>query len=573
MIMEYCPVAAFILLERWLDAAGIDVQYKGAVMNWFDNLSLRGKLILNFLASGGVLVAAIVFCLLQIQSVGRDTDEITRHRLPSVQAVGEISQLRLRYRVRSLEYMLPSSDAEREKIDQSLKELDAALSAALKKYEQLLSGDEEKRIFQETVKAVASYRATVEAAIALAKAGQADEAQALRKTSWVKEANNLRDQTDALAKLNRTAADTASASVAGGVAAAIKGGVISLLVGGALALIVSFLISQRMCGRFARTVAAAREIAKGDLTGSLPAASGDELGKLIAAMGDMQQALRAAMRETTASAGAILDASTHLNTAVQQMDRSANIQSAAASAIAANVEELTVSINVVAERTGEASTLAAASDEQAGDGHGAIETLIAEIGEVASVVKSAAEQIAQLKDESGKISSIVSVIRDIANQTNLLALNAAIEAARAGEQGRGFAVVADEVRKLSERTALSTGEISRMVAAIQQSTGQVVEGVGNGVTLVDSSVAHAQRAGAAIAKLREMAQQVAAIIGDVDVALREQSSASTEVAKKIEDIASQSEGASAIASQTARAADSMTATAHNMQLLVARFRV
>lgn len=542
-------------------------------MNWFDNLSLRAKLALNFLISGGVLIAAIVFCILQIRSVGKDTEQIAQNWLPAVQAAAEISQLRLRYRVRSLEYMQPGSDDEKARIEKSLGELDELLNAAFKKYEPLIIGSEERKIFDEGVMAAAAYRGEVNKAVALAKAGQMEEAQQLRKTTWVKEANRVRDQTDALQKLNRSGAEKASASAAADVDAAIRGGTIALVAGIAIAFIATFLLSERMSARLGQTVRAANEIAGGNLAGTLPAPSKDEVGTLVKAMGEMQQSLRTAMRDTADSANAILDASQQLNSAVQQMDQSASVQSSAASAIAANVEELTVSINVVVDSSCEAASLAAASDEQAGEGHAAIETLVGQIAEVATVIRRAAEQIGELKDDSEKISNIVAVIKDIADQTNLLALNAAIEAARAGEHGRGFAVVADEVRKLSERTALSTGEIAEMVSAIQQSTGQVVAGVASGVEMADSSVTYAEQAGAAIGRLREMAQQVAGIIGDLDVALREQSAASTEVAKKIEDIATQAEEASAIAHQTSRAADSMTATAHGMQSLVARFRI
>jgi len=542
-------------------------------MKWFDNLTFRWKLFLNFAVSGGILIAAIVFCLLQIRSVGSDTEEISKNWLPSVKVAAEISQYRLRYRVRSLEYMLPGSDAEKEKIEKSLDELDASLSAAFKKYEPLISSEGEKKLFQEAVTAAASYKASVVKAVALVKSGQADEAQELRKTAWVKDANSLRDKTDALQKLNAEGADKAASSALSDVAAAIKGGLIALVCGVLIALAASYWIAQRLANGISTAVHSARLIARGDLTGTLPEVSRDELGKLNAAIGEMQQSLRSAMQETTGSAGDILSASKQLNQAVGQMEQAAQIQSSAASAIAASVEELTVSITVVADSTSEASRLANASDQQAASGNTAIETLVSEIAQVATVINGAAEQIAHLKDESEKISAIVSVIKDIADQTNLLALNAAIEAARAGEHGRGFAVVADEVRKLSERTALSTREIVAMVNAIQHSTGEVVAEVTRGVSLVDSSVLCAGKAGDAIATLQKMARQLSKVVGDVDMALREQTSASTEVARKIEDIASQTEETSAIARETSRASDSMAKTAHDMQGLVARFRI
>jgi len=542
-------------------------------MTWFDNLSLRGKLILNFFVSGGVLVAAIVFSIVQIQAVGRNTDEIARNWLPSVQAGATISQLRLRFRVRSLEYLMPGTDAEREKIEKSLLDLDAKLADAFRKYEPLVSSDEERAVLQQAIKAAADYKATVMEAVALNKAGNVDGAQELRRTTWVKTANHLRDQTDLLQKLNRSGADASAANAEASIATATRAGIIALAIGVVLAFVSTFLAAARMSSRLADTVAGARQIAGGDLTAQLPRGSKDEVGTLIRAMGEMQTALRGAMKETAGSARAILDASKNLNDAVRQTEQSASIQSGAASAIAANVEQLTVSINIVADNTTEAARVARESDQQAGDGHAAIERLVTQIGEVADVVRGAAEQIARLQAESEKISDIVAVIRDIADQTNLLALNAAIEAARAGEAGRGFAVVADEVRKLSERTAQSTGEISQMVGAIQHSTGDVVGGITRGVELVDGSVAYAGQAGDAIAQLREMAQRVAALVGEVDGALREQSAASTEVARKIEDIATQAEESNAIAHETARSAEAMATTAHGMEAMVSRFRV
>lgn len=542
-------------------------------MAWFDNLALRYKLLLNFLASGGVLIFAVLFCVMEIQAVGKDTEQIAKNWLPSVQAVGEISQLRLRYRVRSLEYMLPGSSDEKAKIEKSLVKLDESVREALANYEKLISSEQERAIYQAVKQAAADYRAAVDQGIALAKAGNEEQAQQLRKTEWVKAANRLRDQADELLKLNRRGAESASSSAEARVRTAFFSGLLALGIGVGLALLVSYLISRRIDGRLDTAVVMARRIAQGDLRSEIPAPSSDEVGKLVVAIGEMQHALRAAMGDTSTSAREILAASKSLNHAVQLIDQSSSIQSNAASAIVANVEELTVSINHVSDNTREASRLANASDDQAEQGNLAIEALVGQINKVAGVVRNAAAQIQELKLESEKISSIVAVIRDIADQTNLLALNAAIEAARAGETGRGFAVVADEVRKLAERTALSTGEIGAMVNAIQQSTGQVVSGVAQGVELADSSVELAQRAGESIAQLRTMAQQVADVVGEVNNSLREQSAASTDVALKIEQIATQSEEASAIAHETSQAADSMDRTAHQMQEIVGRFKI
>jgi methyl-accepting chemotaxis protein len=539
----------------------------------FDDISLRGKLIINFMISGGVLIAAIVFCLLQIRSVGRATEDIARNWLPSVQQGGEISQLRLRYRVRSLELMLATTDEERASIGKALEGLDKSLSEALKKYEPLISSEEEKKVYQNAVQAVAAYHSTVQDAFKLARAGDVEGAQKLRRTTWIKAADNVRDQTDALQKINRQGAEAAAVAAARDVGSAITGGLVALLIGVLAAIAATLLLSRNLSGRLTTSVIAAQQIASGDLTGKLPPLSKDEVGQLIAATTDMQQSLRTAMRETRESAGSILDCSSQLNEAVAQMEKSAVIQSSVASAIAANIEEMTVSINHVSDNTSDAARFAQDSDQQAGEGYAEIEKLVVRIGEVADVVRRAAEQIAKLEGDSEKISNIVNVIKDIADQTNLLALNAAIEAARAGEQGRGFAVVADEVRKLSERTAMSTGEIASMVSTIQHSTREVVTEVGRGVTLVEEGVVNARLAGNSIARLREMAQEVSRLVAEVDSALREQSVASNDVAKKVEDVATQAEEASSIANQTSLAAESMKQTAHEMQKRVERFRI
>ncbi len=542
-------------------------------MEWFDNLSLRSKLLVNFFISGGILIAAVIFSVIQLNSASDDIKELAGNSLPSVQAVGEISELRLRYRIRSLEYMLPDSPEVTAKLAKDLEKLDGALRESFTQYQKLISSEKEREVYLAAIQAADGYKASVEKAMALVAQGEVAGAQEIRRTEWVKAANQLRDRTNELMQINRTAADSLAEHSSTNIQTGLMQAIGALLGGTLMALLASYFIALRMGAKLRSALEATESIAAGDLTGQVPTNGKDEIGRLLFAVGNMQQSLRETIGESMRGANQLLEASRALNHSVQMIDESASIQSSAASTIAANVEQLTVSINHVSDCTDEAARLAGESDSQASSGNESISMLISRINQVADVVRDAAAQIESLKHESEKISSIVSVIREIADQTNLLALNAAIEAARAGESGRGFAVVADEVRKLAERTSVSTGEISNMVGSIQQSTSQVVSGVSRGVELADSSVDLAQQAGLAIAELRAKAQQVAAVVSDVNDGLREQSTASTDVAVKIEQIATQSEEASAIAHETSKAAETLDATARKMQGSVARFKI
>ena len=223
-------------------------------MTRFNDISLRAKLMLNFLLSGGVLIAAIVFCLFQIRSVGQATAEIASNWLPSVQEAAGISQLRLRYRVRSLELMLAGDDAEREKIEKSLNSLDASLAEALKKYEPLISSEEERKIYQAAVAAVAAYRSTVQEAVTLAKAGNMDGAQNLRRTTWVKAADEVRDHVDALVKLNRSGSEKAAEEADKDVGSAMNMGLLALLAGVVVAVAATVMIARTLSRRLSESV-------------------------------------------------------------------------------------------------------------------------------------------------------------------------------------------------------------------------------------------------------------------------------------------------------------------------------
>ena len=282
-------------------------------------------------------------------------------------------------------------------------------------------------------------------------------------------------------------------------------------------------------------------LARGELSSHIQLAARDELRFVAAGFNAMAEAMRGLIAGIKGNAGEVADAARDLVTASGQIHVASQKQSDAASNMAAAVEQMTVGIEHIARGAGAADELAVRSGELSRDGGAIVASVVQEISEIAVSVAESARTVEELGERSGQISAIVGVIGDIAAQTNLLALNAAIEAARAGEQGRGFAVVADEVRNLAARTANSTREISEMVKSIQQGTAGAVEGMERGVERVNAGVARAEKAGEAMARIRQAAEQVQATVAEISHALREQSSASTEIAQQVEMIARMAE--------------------------------
>jgi methyl-accepting chemotaxis protein len=230
-------------------------------------------------------------------------------------------------------------------------------------------------------------------------------------------------------------------------------------------------------------------------------------------------------------------------------------------------------MSAVVVHANEAHGISAQSEQTCRDGVAVIHQAVKSMELIAATVRESTDVVQELGAQSEQISSVVQVIREIADQTNLLALNAAIEAARAGEQGRGFAVVADEVRKLAERTTSSTKEIARMIGAIQEGMGKVVTGMERGVKQVDAGVCEANKAGTAIRDIREGSQRVLTVVTDIAGTLGEQGKASEQIAQHVEEIARMSEENSAVADEASSGASQLLEAATRMQCAANRFAV
>jgi methyl-accepting chemotaxis protein len=317
----------------------------------------------------------------------------------------------------------------------------------------------------------------------------------------------------------------------------------------------------------------ATAIAAGDLAGPPPVSSKDEVGELVAKLSDMRKQLLDLVTAVHRTVAAVEHSAGELSASTSASANDGEAQSGAASSMAAAMEELSSSIVQVEGHANEARAITLKSGKQSEDSGRIIHSAADEMRLMADAVNDTANTIRELQDLSGQISNIVNVIKEIADQTNLLALNAAIEAARAGEQGRGFAVVADEVRKLAERTSNSTQEVTQMIANIQQVTQRAVQGMDGGVKRMNEGVMLADKAGDSLTDIRSGNDQVTRAVDEITHTLKEQVTAAREVSRQVEQIAQGAERNSATVAQTASSARQLKEQAQHLSELASRFRI
>ncbi|WP_416194405.1 methyl-accepting chemotaxis protein [Pseudomonas putida] len=522
----------------------------------------------------GVLVLAMgLTALHETGEMDKATDEIRVTWIPAVVALSEVSTNLGRARAITLRAALAGETAERTRNLDMLKGINEQLKTSLRDYDRTIVAADDRALFN-TFSAAHQQYLDLQARVLEDIAGnRIGEAEQLISGPLSQYADSMMKAMSALIDYNSKGAEDASqrsSDVADQAFNAIVGALVVIML--ALAAIAT-LLTRSIVVPLADAVAVAERVATGDLTAHIQVTGRDEPALLLRALGRMQTNLRETIRKIAASSDQLASASEELHTVTEDTSRGLHQQSAEIDQAATAVNQMTAAVEEVANNAVSTADASQGADHSTRDGRDQVNQALASIQQLVEDVTGTSAEIEQLASNANEISRVLDVIGAIAGQTNLLALNAAIEAARAGEAGRGFAVVADEVRALAHRTQQSTAEIEQMIAGIQNGTERAVAAMHSSQGRATGTLEIAQGAGQALEVIAEAIASINQRNLVIASASEEQAQVAREVDRNLVNIRDLAMQTSAGANQTSAAAQDLSRLAVDLNGMVAQFKV
>jgi len=540
----------------------------------FSDLKIGSKMLVGFVSVALIAVVIGVVGIMNIRKIdAADTLLYEKMTLP-LAYIGEASVKFQRIRV-NLRDMIEAHDAATvDKDYEVVKKLQEEIHAVEEKYKETILTEAGREAFAKYEAGLEDYAKCFEDIYQLSRAN--DDERAIEEMAAYKEkALYVQEELDALT-LNKEnlAKETADNNTKTANAATLLV-IIFTVVGGILAIGLGLFISRQIVNPINAVVNMIKDIAQGegDLTKRIDVTSEDEVGALGNWFNTFVDKVHDIIAQVASTTAQVSSASQQLSATSEEMASGAEEQTSQTSQVATSVEEMSATVQQVAKNANVAATSAKDSGNTAKKGGEIVQETVNGMNRINGAVSELQTVIKALSQGSEKIGNIIGVIDDVADQTNLLALNAAIEAARAGEQGRGFAVVADEVRKLAERTTTSTKEIAEMVKVIQEDTGKAVSSMETGSKEVASGVKLAEQAGVSLKEIVAGVQSMQDMIQQIATAAEEQSAAAEEISSNVESIASVAKQRAAGTQQAASAAQDLSQLSEGLQNLVNQFKL
>ncbi|MEW5711433.1 methyl-accepting chemotaxis protein [Pseudomonas sp. SB113] len=537
------------------------------------NMNIAPRAFLGFALIGALMLFLGVFALNQMSKIRGATQDITLSSVPSIRALDEFTQLTLRLRVLSYRLLTNREPDVQQKTLEAFELRNQQIRAAQGIYEKLIDSCEERSIYDEYMRLLTQYQQIEARMKSLSRANQIDELRTLLNTELLNNSEQVNVVLNRLLDYNNKAALATNQQAEDQYNMAFDWVIGLLVIATALTMLFAWLLTRSITLPISQALEAAEEVAEGNLTRPIKIDGNDEAGRLLAAMAKMQDKLRDTLQRIAGSATQLASAAEELNAVTDESARGLTRQNNEIEQAATAVNEMTSAVEEVARNAVSTSEASRNATTSAGDGRDLVQETVSAIERMSGDVQATATLIGELANESRDIGKVLDVIRGLADQTNLLALNAAIEAARAGEAGRGFAVVADEVRALAHRTQQSTSEIERMIGSIQAGTEHAVDSMRNSTERAESTLNIAKGAGMSLDTINTAIVEINERNLVIASAAEEQAQVAREVDRNLVNIRDLSVQSATGASQTSAASSELSRLAVDLNGMVARFRL